>query len=96
MSTPAVFTQIENENFEALVSKGIHAMLFALKCRKNCPCRPQPLSWQSMDGKLTAILKHDKHLFIPMQFPKKMPNRIELFDRLTFMKETGVRRQESE
>ena len=31
MSTPTVITQIANENFEALVSKGIHAMLFALK-----------------------------------------------------------------
>jgi hypothetical protein len=38
-----------------------------------------------MDGRLIAELKHDVHLFYPMVFPPKLPPRMELFDKLTFI-----------
>ena len=38
-----------------------------------------------MNGTLTAETKHDLHMFAPFAFPKKMPDRIKIFDRLTFI-----------
>ena len=59
------------------------------KCSKICTCYPQKLSLRSMDGMLTAITRHDTHLFFPMVFPSKMPHRIQLFDKLTFFDENA-------
>ena len=56
-----------------------------VKCGKNCVCYRKPLGLQSMDGMLVAELKNDAHLFYPMVFAEKLPPRVELFDKLTFI-----------
>ena len=38
-----------------------------------------------MDDALVSETKHDIHMFAPFSFPKEMPRRINLFDRLTFI-----------
>jgi len=48
-------------------------------------CKPQQPLWRTMDGALESETKHDVHIFAPFSFPKKMPNRIKFFDRLTFI-----------
>ena len=55
------------------------------KPRKNSPCYPQKISWRTICGSLVAEVKNDFHMFAPFSFPKEMPNRIKLFDRLTFI-----------
>jgi hypothetical protein len=55
------------------------------KPHKNSPCSPQKTAWRTMDGSLVAQTKHDIHMFVPFSFPKEMPHRIKLFDRLTFI-----------
>jgi len=42
-------------------------------------------SWRTMDDALVSETKHDIHMFAPFSFPKEMPRRIKLFDRLTFI-----------
>ena len=55
------------------------------KPRKNSPCSPQQMTWRTMDDKMTAETKNDVHMFAPFSFPKSMPNRIDLFDKCTFI-----------
>ena len=77
------------ENRDLVVQQTTPAQFGVVKCRPDCPCY-RKLSLQSMDGRLTAVLKSGKHLFYPMTFPQTLPPKVELYDKLTFIaNETG-------
>ena len=73
------------ENRDLVVQQTTPTQFGVVKCRTECPCYRKPLGLQSMDGMLVASLKQDTNLFYPMVFTDKLPNRVELFDKLTFI-----------
>ena len=73
------------ENKDLVVQETTPQQYGVVKCKKDCPCYRKPLGLESMDGMLVASLKHDTHLFYPMVFTDKLPPRVELFDKLTFI-----------
>jgi len=81
---------VNREVLEFIIDKKIEEAECNHQCEPggegNCHCPPPPpLTWQTMNGTLQSEVKQDVHMFASIAFPKKMPNRIELFDRLTFI-----------
>ena len=78
------------ENRDLLVQQTTPQQYGVVKCGKNCVCYRKPIGLQSIDAMLVADLRHGVHLFYPMVFPERLPPRVELFDKLTFIaKETS-------
>ena len=79
----SVIAKIENR--ELIVQATSPHQYGVVKCGKDCVCYRKPLGLKSMDGMLVAVLKHDEHLFYPMVFIDRLPPRLKLFDKLTFI-----------
>ena len=77
------------ENRDLIVQETLPTQYGVVKCGKDCVCYRKPLGLQSMDGMLVAIVKHNQHLFYTMTFSNKLPPRVELFDKLTFIASNG-------
>jgi hypothetical protein len=75
----------ETENRNLVVQQTLPTQYGVVKCHRDCICYPKPLSLQSIDGLLVAVLKHNVYLFFPMMFPEKLPPRFDLLDKLTFI-----------
>jgi hypothetical protein len=90
---------INREQLEAFVESKIKAIPGG-GSGVNCNCAPEKPLWQTMatqtaDGRqqtaaLVAETKQNIHMFAPIVFPKKMPNKMELFDKLTFICRGGA------
>ena len=79
----SVIGNIENRDLVVLTTTP--QQYGVVKCRPECPCYRKPLGMQSIDGMLVASVKQGINLFYPMVFTDKLPSRVELFDKLTFI-----------
>ena len=74
-------------NRELVVQQTTPFQFGVVKCKAECACCPTLISWKTMDGMLKATTKQNRFMFTPIRFTDTMPNRVDLFDRLTFIKD---------
>jgi len=72
-------------NRELVVQQTTPFQFGVVKCKPECVCCPTLISWKTMDGLLKAVTKQNKHMFAPIRFMDTMPNKVDLFDKLTFI-----------
>ena len=74
-------------NRELVVQQTTPFQFGVVKCKAECVCCPTLISWKTMDGALRATTKQNRFMFTPIRFTDTMPNRVDLFDKLTFIKD---------
>jgi hypothetical protein len=73
------------DNRDLIIQQATPQQFGVVKCGRDCVCYRKPIGLKSIDGLLEAVVKHDRHLFFPMVITDRLPPKIDLLGKLTFV-----------